>query len=712
MEAAMSEAGIKEVFVEEFREIVGNLESDIVSLEEHSGPELIDNIFRYVHTIKGSSGIAGFSELYEFTHQLENLLDLVRSGELKANEGITDLLLSSLDWMKLTVFGGEIAAMDQIRETLLENMVKYIGDNREKEPEKSDTKRAIMVERHRKRIEEEGIGYRYFEVKAEFKEGIFESGIDPLRIMEDFVSMGTVIKMKIDRRRLPDFHEMDPERCYTGWELILKTKRSVDDIMNTFLFVRDDNNIIIEDITIDYVEGEVNDYLEEKRLGEILVKQGFLTEDELEEVISAQDADKKKLGELVVERGYATDNEVRYALSEQDDIRRRVETATVRVDTGKLDKLMNLLGEIVIGQSSIRRIADELDDEMGYRLKNALYGVDRTTREFQEQLMAIRMIPIGPTFEQFRRFVRDASHEAGKSIRFEISGRETELDKTVIERISDPLKHLIRNAIDHGIETADERIEAGKSKTGTIRLSAYHQEGSIYIEVTDDGRGINRDKTRKKALSMGLIGPDEEPSDDRLLSFLFVPGFSTADRVGELSGRGVGMDVVKTNVEALRGTVAIDSTEGLGTTFQIKLPLTLAIIEGMLVRVGEHRYIIPLLSIVESMQPKPEDLKTVEKRGEVVLVRGEYVTLLRLYELFGIKADITNPSEGLVVIVESAGIWIGLLIDELLGQQQIVIKNLGNQITKSRALSGAAILGDGRIALIMDIHGLLGEIAA
>ena len=705
----MSDAGIKEVFVEEFREIVENLESDIVSLEEHSEPELIDNIFRYVHTIKGSSGIAGFSELYEFTHQLENLLDLVRSGELKANEGITDLLLNSLDWMKFTVFGGETEATDQIRETLLESMVRYIGDHRGKEPKQSERDRALMEE-YGKKIEEEGIGYRYFAVNAGFRESIFESGIDPLRIIEDCVSLGTVITMKIDRRRLPDFHELDPERCYTSWELILKTKQSLDDVMNTFIFVIDDNNITIEDITLDYVEGEVNEYLEEKRLGEILVKKGFLTEDELEEVISVQGADKKKLGELVVERGYATDNEVRYALSEQDDIRKRVETTTVRVDTGKLDKLMNLLGEIVIGQSSIRRISDELDDEMGYRLKNALYGVDRTTREFQEQLMAIRMIPIGPTFEQFRRFVRDVSHEAGKSIRFEISGGETELDKTVIERISDPLKHLIRNAIDHGIETADERVSAGKNETATIRLSAYHQEGNIYIEVTDDGRGINRDKTRKKALSMGLLSPDEEPSDDRLLSFLFVPGFSTADRVGELSGRGVGMDVVKTNVEALRGTVAIDSTEGAGTTFQIKLPLTLAIIEGMLVRVGEHRYIIPLLSIVESLQPKAEEIKTVEKRGEVVLVRGEYVTLLRLYELFGVKPDITNPSEGLVVIVESAGIWIGLLIDELLGQQQIVIKNLVNQITRSRALSGAAILGDGKVALILDVHGLLGEI--
>jgi two-component system chemotaxis sensor kinase CheA len=326
-----------------------------------------------------------------------------------------------------------------------------------------------------------------------------------------------------------------------------------------------------------------------------------------------------------------------------------VDTGTVRVDTTKMDNLMNLLGEIVIGQSSIARIADDIeDDEIAFRMKNALHSLDRTTREFQEQIMSIRMIPIGPTFEQFMRFVRDAAHNVGKDIHLEMEGKETELDKTVIEKISDPLKHMIRNAIDHAIESPEERVAAGKEPYGKIKLRAYHQEGSVFIEVIDDGRGIDRKKILEKAIKRELVTPDEEIHDSKLLSFIFLPGFSTATAVGDLSGRGVGMDVVKTNIESLRGTVEIETLEGRGTTFRIKLPLTLAIIDGMLVRIGANRYIIPLLSIMETIQAKQDSVKTIEGKREMVMVRDDYVPLIRMYSHFGIKADHTNPWEALL----------------------------------------------------------------
>ncbi len=697
---------IREIFETEVQEVLTNLESDIVRLEEtddaHEKTELVNRIFRSVHTIKGSSGIAGFTGVSEFTHRLESLLDLVRKEKLSFSQELTDAVLAAVDWINSSVFGGgdEIsltATREALEKTIGTLMVTETAMEVKKESSADDTKKDI--------------GYRYFKVRARFRPDIFENGIDPLMVMEDLVSLGSVLKKKIYLFNLPSVEKMDPEKCYTGWDFILKTKSPLKDLEEVFIFVRGDNDIEIEEITGEYVR-EVDDSLlaENKKIGEILVEKGIVTAEEFESIIDEQEATGKKIGELVVEKGYATDKEVTFALTEQEKIKQKVETNTIRINSNRLDNLMNLLGEIVIGQSSIYRIAEELDEEKGFILKNALHGLDRTTREFQEQLMAIRMVPIGPTFEQFRRFVRDTARSHGKKIAFEMNGAETELDKTVIEKIGDPLKHMIRNAIDHGIETPDERAAAGKGREGRITLNACHQEGSVYIEVTDDGRGIDRDKIRDKAEKLGLVRKDDELSDRDLNAFLFMPGFSTAENVGDLSGRGVGMDVVKTNIESLRGMTEIISEKGKGSTFRIKLPLTLAIIEGMLVQVSNSVYIIPLLSIVESIQPDQPEVKTIEGKGEVVLVRGEYIPLVRLYELFGLEPVHEEPWESLVVIVESTGSRIGLMVDDLIGQQQIVIKNLKAAITSTRAVSGAAILGDGRVALILDIHGLSSEL--
>ncbi|OPZ35385.1 MAG: Chemotaxis protein CheA [Spirochaetes bacterium ADurb.BinA120] len=696
---------LRDVFIREAADILASLESDLVRLEDEKAPELVNDIFRYVHTLKGSSGIAGFKSVYAFTHRLENLLDMVRSGKLAAGREIIDLLLVGLDWIRLAIDSGEEApGLDEGREGLLKR-VEAIIESTAPIPAEAPGGDAGPSE------EEMDLGYRYFRIKAGFREDIFETGTDPLMIMEDLFSLGVVVERHTDRKRLPELSAMDPEKCYLGWNLVLKTKSPLQKIDEVFMFVRGDNPISVEDITAQYAISTEDPEIKEKRIGEILVAKGILTDVELNDALKTQDGENTRIGDLVVAKGYATEREVQFALGEQEKIRKRIETSTVRVDTGKLDKLLNLLGEIVIGQSAIAGIAEELDEERGFMLKNALYGLDRTTREFQEQIMSIRMIPIGPSFEQFRRFVRDTAHAHGKEIRLEIDGGETELDKTVIERIDDPLKHMIRNAIDHGIEPASEREAAGKDRNGTITLRSYHQEGNVYIDVVDDGRGIDKVKLRARAEQAGLLKPGEEASEAKLLSFLFLPGVSTAEEVGDLSGRGVGMDVVKNNIESLRGSVEITTRPGKGSTFRIKLPLTLAIIEGMLVRVGRNVYIVPLLSIVESLQPRKEDIRTVKEKGEVIQVRGEYVSLVRLYDLFGIEPEFRNPWESLVVIVEAAGSRVGMMIDELLGQQQIVIKSLENHITKSRAVSGAAILGDGRVALIIDIHGLIEEIS-
>lgn len=708
----MGETGIREIFLEEAQEILESLESDIIQLEENpNNPDVINQIFRRVHTLKGSSGIAGFSDLSDFTHKLENLLDGVRTCRMGIDNAMIDLILKCIDWIKEEIFSQDKdeQELQKNHDDLLLQLDKYKCDNDKIKSEKVSQKGHKSMSEIDNLISSMG-EEKFIKVSAKFREDIFQYGIDPLMIIEDLLETGELVYKKVDKSALPDFTRLDPEKCYIDWEILLKTKKDIDEIKGVFLFVSDENDISVEDVTRQFKEIKTSGAsYTEKKLGEILVEQGIISQEALDEVIEVQGSQNVKLGEVMVKKGMANEKQIQEALNEQDKIKKKIEVSTVRVDTAKLDNILNLLGEIVIGQAGLTGFADSLgeDNEIGSQLKNALFGLERTTREFQEQIMSIRMIPIGPTFEQFRRFVRDTAHAGGKDIKLIIEGGETELDKTVIEKISDPLKHMIRNSIDHGIEPATVRKLHGKNETGRIMFRAYHQEGNVYIDIIDDGQGIDPAKIKKKAESLGFLRSGEEVTQERLYSFLFHPGFSTAEKVGELSGRGVGMDVVKTNIEELRGSVEIRSELNRGTIVRIKLPLTLAIIDGMLISIGSNIYIIPLLSVVESIQPKKDEVKTVEGKGEVILVRGEYIPFLRMYEKFDIEARYTEPFEGLVVIAESGNTRVGLLIDDLLGQQQIVIKSLDSYISNSRAISGAAILGDGKVALIIDIHGLL-----
>jgi two-component system chemotaxis sensor kinase CheA len=701
----MGDMGLTEVFLNESKEIIGNLESDIVTLEEsREDQEIINRIFRYFHTLKGSSGIAGFNVIYEFTHNLESLFDKVRSGDIAVSSDIIDILLDSIDWIKDELFSeGDIEDSGKIQAELTERINECMGF----EPKVKDATGDFLSEVGA--YSGVGSSERYFKINAVFKEDIFRNGIDPLMVIEDLSNLGEVIISNVDQKKIPDFYKMDPEKCYMSWEILLKTFYDEMKVRDVFLFVIDDNKIEIENVTDKYAEVKEHGYLTEKKLGEILIEKGILNDSDLEEIVEEQKNQKFKLGDIIVQKGLASTRQVDEALQEQDKIKKRLEVSTVRVDSAKLDNLMNLLGEIVIGQASLHRVSEDMDEEKAFLLKNSLYGLDRVTREFQEQIMSIRMVPIGPTFDQFKRFVRDTAQSLGKEIKLKVEGGDTELDKTVIEKIGDPLKHMIRNAIGHGIEPASERAAKGKPPAGTVTLKAYHQEGNVFIDVIDDGKGIPLADVKKKGVAQGLISEDEN-SKDKILSLIFSPGFSTSEQVGDLSGRGVGMDVVKTNAEELRGTVEVKSKEGEGTLIRIKLPLTLAIIEGMLVKVGTSILIIPLLSVIETIQVKKDDYRTVEGKGEVILVRGEYISLIRLNVLFGIDAGIVNPWEALIVIVESNGERVGIMIDDLIGQQQIVIKSIDNFITSSRSISGATILGDGRVALIVDIHGLVEEI--
>ena len=417
------------------------------------------------------------------------------------------------------------------------------------------------------------------------------------------------------------------------------------------------------------------------------------------------------MGEILVEQHAATPQQISQALQKQQDnaahAKKGTETASIRVDTDKIDKLINLVGELVITQSMLSDLGARFEMRQLPVLLERMAQLERNTREIQERVMGIRMLPIGTAFSRFPRLVRDLSAKAGKKIQLVLSGEETELDKTVIESIGDPLTHLVRNSADHGLEPPEERLDNNKPELGTIRLNAFHEGGNICITVEDDGRGLNRDKILAKAIKQGLITEHDKIADDQIWPLIFRPGFSTAEKVTDVSGRGVGMDVVKRNIEGLGGTVNIKSTAGQGTVFTLKLPLTLAIIDGMTVRVGTDTYIVPLLSILKSIQPKAGSIKTVVGKGELINVRGTYLPMIRLYDVFSLQPEYTDPTKAILLILETEGERVAVMVDEILGQQQVVIKSMEQNFRKVSGVAGATILGDGTVGFILDVRGLL-----
>jgi len=448
-----------------------------------------------------------------------------------------------------------------------------------------------------------------------------------------------------------------------------------------------------------------------KPIGKILVDKGAAAPADVGDAVADQlSGSDKTIGTILVDKGKVAPAKVGEALAEQKAQRTQPaahkQISAIRVDTERLDAMMNSVGEIVIAQSHALKLATEMEGEEAERLQTALYEVERLSRNLQDEVMGVRMMPIGPTFKQFARFVRDSSRELGKEVNFVITGEETELDKTVIEKIGDPLKHLIRNSLDHGLETSEERKAAGKVPKGTLELKAAHEGGSVVIEVVDDGHGIPRDKVLAKAISKGLVTEDQVLTDEQVYRLIFQAGFSTAEQVSSLSGRGVGMDVVKKNVDELRGSVDVESEEGKGSVLRIRLPLTLAIIEGMVVAVSGQAYIVPVLAIVESIRPRNADIQHVSGQGEVLFFRDEYLPLYRLYEWLGHEPQVTDPEEGIILVVEDSAGRRALLADDLLGQQQVVIKNLEDNFTKLPGISGATILAEGNVALILDLLGL------
>ena len=713
----------QDAFFEEAAEHLAIVEEGLLALEQHPEDlDLLNKIFRSAHSIKGTSGMFGFNAVAQFTHKMETLLDLLRNGQKVVTPVIADLLLRATDCLKTLIDAAKTGS--QVDEATVQRLTEELAASQsastsQPKPQGSEPSRATSAST--------GTLLHRYAIAWTPPDWLFQRGLDPLQIFKELANLGTVSDVTVDTTKLPDLATMDPEKCYLAWTMKVETAKDRKVVDAVFEFVREDSHLVIEEYDASGVKREnacepaatshpSPDALggtEEnpKPLGELLVESGAVSRETLDKALSQQ----KRVGEILIEQHAVTPQQVAQALLKQKQQEsaaqlKKTDTASIRVDTDKIDKLINLVGELVITQSMLSDLGARFDMSQMSVLLERMAQLEGNTREIQERVMSIRMLPIGTAFSRFPRLVRDLSAKAGKKIQLILSGEETELDKTVIESIGDPLTHLVRNSADHGLEPPEERLDNNKQELGTIRLNAFHEGGNICITVEDDGRGLNRDKILAKAVKQGLIAENEKLSDDQIWPLIFKPGFSTAEKVTDVSGRGVGMDVVKRNIEGLGGTVSIKTALGKGTIFTLKLPLTLAIIEGMTVRVGKETYIVPLLSILESIQPKAGAIKTVVGKGELINVRETYLPMMRMYEVFSLQPEYTDPTKAILLILETEGERVAVMVDEILGQQQVVIKSMEQNFRKVDGIAGATILGDGTVGFILDIRGLL-EIA-
>jgi len=654
----------RKTYFEECAELLDASESHLNDLVEgRASTDTLHAVFRAVHSIKGGGGAFGFTQLVSFAHVLETLLDGLRDGRVplgtetintlvRANDMLSHVVAAARDGHELS--GGDIetitATLDELARPAAERQLGA-PPNAEKTESQSGSE----------------TGAQHYRIRFTPGSDLLRKANEPLLLIRELKRFGE-LSVVTDCTSLPDLAVMIPEDAYLSWTLDLKTTAAISALQEVFEFVVDDCDLAI-DVVSDAGVPNID----------IAVSRG-----------EAEPLANPSSGNSTTEpntRGAAP--------------------PSIRVDTDKIDRLVNLIGELVITQAMLAQQGSTLPIEQYPALIQSLETLSQHARELQESVMAIRAQPVKSVFVRMPRLVRDLAQTLGKEARLVMTGEATEIDKTVIEQLGDPLTHMIRNAIDHGIESPEVRVAAGKPRQGTIHLSAEHRSGRIVLEISDDGRGIDRDRVLRKAQDKGLVQPGTSLSDDEIDNLVFLPGFSTAAAVSNISGRGVGMDVVKRNIQALGGRVSIASTPGAGSRFILSLPLTLAVLDGMVVAVGAESYVLPLTRIIESLRPRAKDIHTVVGSSDVLAIRGEYAPLVYLHRIFDVSNAITDPSKGIVVMVETeSGGKVGVVVDELIGQQQVVIKSLETNYEPVEGVAGATILGSGRVALILDIAGL------
>ncbi|ADL55979.1 chemotaxis protein CheA [Gallionella capsiferriformans] len=702
---------IQQAFVVEGRELLQMMEENLLQMEERgSDPEIINAIFRAAHTIKGGAGVIECQFVVEFTHVLENVLDEMRAGNIVADQTLVEVLLICADQLGalLNCIENECQPGEDVNLTsaaLREKLQHYLS----KPAGKGDV---ALTEAD---VQVSGGGQMEtdnWHISLRFGPDVLRKGMDPASFLRYLMELGEIVHLTTLPDAMPNAEEMDAESCYLGFEISYKSEAEKSQIENVFSFVSDDCVVHIwppHSKLADFISTIETLPEDTMRLGEILILCGALTQNELDIALNTQSdrvddrSVQPKIGDLLVNQGVVTAEVVEAAAVKQGKVadKKTIESQLIRVQAAKLDQLIDLVGEMVIASAGANMQARKSGETA---LVESTSVISMLVEQIRDSALQLRMVQIGETFTRFQRVVRDTSRELGKDIELVISGSDAELDKSVVEKLGDPLMHLVRNALDHGVESPDVRLARGKPARGTLKLNAYHESGGIAIEIIDDGGGMNRDKILNKARERELITANQVLTDSEIFGLIFEPGFSTADKITNISGRGVGLDVVKRNITALRGTIEVESREGEGSTFRIRLPLTLAIIDGFLVGVGRASYVIPLGTVVECIELSEKDRADTLTR-QYINLRGEVLPFVRLREQFEIS-DGGGKREN-IVVVQYAGQKIGLVVDELMGEFQTVIKPLGTIFKHIKGIGGSTILGSGEVALILDVQSLV-----
>lgn len=685
-----------ETYIREVHDNIEELEAALLEMESAADKqELINLVFRKYHTIKGSGSMFGFDAISDFTHEVETVYDLVRDGKIPVTKKLVDLSLLACDMIKRLV-DGEETEKHEISE-LVSQFSAMIPDSVSRPHPNSQIQSYDETDLTEIACDYSGV-VSYF-IRFKPHEHLYLNGTNPIFLLNELRNLGecTIV---VNPREIPSLQELVPTNCYLSWDVILTCAEDINTIKDVFIFVEDSCDLsikILDDRSYFQDEGS------QKKLGEILTERGDLSIDELENVLSS----KKRLGEILVENHIVEEQEVISALKEQEHFARikkkNQETASasiIRVPADRLDSLVDLVGELVTIQA---RLSEEVKVHNDANLVYIAEEIERLTGELRDKTMNIRMLPIETLFSKFKRVVRDLSEELGKQVRIETEGGETELDKRVIEQLNDPLVHLIRNSIDHGIETPEKRKGTGKPAEGILRLKATHSGDNVLITIEDDGTGLDTEKIRNKAVEKGLISKETQLTEEELFMQIFSPGFSTATKITGVSGRGVGMDVVKKSVDALQGSVSVASKKKMGTKIMLKVPLTLAIVDGLMVKVGEGDYVFPLSAVEECVEVTRKEADRAKKR-KMVELRGKMVRYMSLSDYFNTENSHTSYEK--IVIVDSNGKKIGIGVDSVVGKMQTVVKSIGDIYKDVKGLSGATIKGDGTIALVLDVNTL------